>query len=434
MHVQFGRYDFRGRIAGRQRRSLAAGSGAAVKQARASADQRGNELRSLVLDEDAAFAKRPRSGYVSSDDHARRCQQCSGNNLKAFALQLWFDLDAVEADRGARNTLVVFANCARTLRAELGDPAFHQPLGMGEFTRQECNRIANDRFRRKLDLLVGYLPQHRVRKRHRGALLRLLYQLYAFVDCRARRHSRQELQLVDRKPQRGQYLRIQLVQRTRRCCGDDLVQPRTPAQNTHDELHRQSAIGEAKPFEFLRVQQLAGVGVLLVHAQQNVKGSNAGGRHWHIHLHRSAQSLGTSRRVAVDEGPRAHPLLALRLKFLHFERSAMREAQQQTIVRNREVTSGDYANLGCRYGRVQVQRLPAKCRESPRPRLKSTQPVPRIHCRAREIDESVFTRENGRERGLRVVLRTRCEGSVFEAGKGDDDQLGTGLRQTWRQR
>src|SRR5208337_3390150 len=256
MGVELRRYDFRCGISSCQRRSLAAGSGAAVKQARASADQRGNELRSLVLDEDAAFAKRPRSGYVSSDDHARRCQQCSGNKLKAFALQLWFDLDAVEADRGARNTLVVFANCARTLRAELGHPALHQPLGMGEFTRQECNRIANDRFRRKLDLLVGYLPQHRVRKRHRGALLRLLYQLYAFVDCRARRHSRQELQLVDRKPQRGQYLRIQLVQRTRRCCGDDLVQPRTPAQNTHDELRRQSAIGEAKLFEFLRVQQL----------------------------------------------------------------------------------------------------------------------------------------------------------------------------------
>ena len=59
-------------IAGRQRCRLASGSGAAVEQARASADQRGDELRSFILDEHAAFAKRARSRQVSAYDRCER--------------------------------------------------------------------------------------------------------------------------------------------------------------------------------------------------------------------------------------------------------------------------------------------------------------------------------------------------------------------------
>ena len=53
--------------------------------------------------------------------------------------------------------------------------------------------------------------------------------------------------------------------------------------------------------------------------------------------------------------------------------------------------------------------------ERSRPGLKSAQAVPGLGCGAREIDQPVFLRENRRERGLRVVLRTRrdaCRSSV----------------------
>ena len=116
MRVQFRRNDLRRGIARRQRSGLAAGSGAAVEQARTCADQRGNQLRSFVLDEDAAFAKRARSGYVSS---RRRCARwpavLPGASSMPSLSQLLLDLGAVETNRvlGMRWSCLQIA-CARS--------------------------------------------------------------------------------------------------------------------------------------------------------------------------------------------------------------------------------------------------------------------------------------------------------------------------------
>ena len=60
-----------------------------------------------------------------------------------------------------------------------------------------------------------------------------------------------------------------------------LVQPRSPAQHAHHDFGGESAIGRAELVEPVGVQQLAGVGVLLFHPQQDVEGSGAGRRNWH---------------------------------------------------------------------------------------------------------------------------------------------------------
>ena len=117
--------------------------------------------------------------------------------------------------------------------------------------------------------------------------------------------------LISRQPQRVQHLGIELVQRTRRCRGDRLIQPRAPAQHAHDELGRQSAIGGAELVEPLRVQQFAGVGVCCSTRSRMSKAAARAGETGIVSYCRCAQRLVTSRPVAVDEIPRAHPLLAL---------------------------------------------------------------------------------------------------------------------------
>src|SRR5271166_3855209 len=104
------------------------------------------------------------------------------------------------------------------------------------------------------------------------------------------------------------------------------------------------------------------------------------------------------------------------------------------IVLNREVTRSDYRNRGRRYGRMQVQGLAAKRGKASWPWLKAAQPIPGVHCLAREIDESVFAPENGCKSGLLVVLRARRDRSVLHAGKSADHQLSSGLRQARRKR
>ena len=58
MRVQLRGDDFCGGIARGHGRGLSSRCGAAIQQARARADQRGDQLRCFILDEDAAFLHR----------------------------------------------------------------------------------------------------------------------------------------------------------------------------------------------------------------------------------------------------------------------------------------------------------------------------------------------------------------------------------------
>ncbi len=121
----------------------------------------------------------------------------------------------------------------------------------------------------------------------------------------------------------------------------------------------------------------------------------------------SAKPFIVPRPIAIDEIVGAHSLLAFHLQFPDLQSRAVRETQQQAIVVGGEVTPPEPAGCRNRSGRVDVQHLAAKAGKRPRPGLKSTQAVPGIHRAAREIDEPVRALENGSERRLSIVLRTR---------------------------
>ena len=62
---------------------------------------------------------------------------------------------------------------------------------------------------------------------------------------------------------------------TRRLRGYGGIKPRLPAQHAHDDFGGKRAVGKAELVEPFGMQQLAGVGVLLLDPLQDVEGSRA---------------------------------------------------------------------------------------------------------------------------------------------------------------
>src|SRR5271166_3078247 len=133
--------------------------------------------------------------------------------------------------------------------------------------------------------------------------------------------------------------------------------------------------------------------------------------------------------IAVDEVTCAHALLAFDLQFVDLESGSVSKSKQKTPVLDHEMASFDERDFRSRHRRMQVQRLAAKRGERPRPRLKSTQAVPGLSGRAREIDEAIFPRQNGREGCLRMVLRLGADCSVDQPGERANHQFRTGFCQ-----
>ncbi len=81
MRMQLDGNDFRSGIAGRQRRCLAARSGAAIEHARSCSQQCGDQLRSFILEEDASV----REARVSALCPRRSQRECWQAELRAQA-------------------------------------------------------------------------------------------------------------------------------------------------------------------------------------------------------------------------------------------------------------------------------------------------------------------------------------------------------------
>ena len=72
VRMQFRRENFGVRIAPGEQRSLAAGRGATIKDPFSTTDQQRDQLRSFILNGDAAFLISARSGYVARKNASRR--------------------------------------------------------------------------------------------------------------------------------------------------------------------------------------------------------------------------------------------------------------------------------------------------------------------------------------------------------------------------
>src|ERR1700722_7268999 len=113
--------------------------------------------------------------------------------------------------------------------------------------------------------------------------------------------------------------------------------------------------------------------------------------------------------ITVDKITRGHPLLAFELDFQQLQGCARAASRQQLIALDKEFALGQSALKGPGVPRLQI--LPAEAGKRAGPGLEPTQTVADFLRRSPEIDAPVLFLQNGRQAGLRRILRTRVNGS-----------------------
>ncbi len=132
MRMQLDRKYFGARIAPGEQSGLAAGSGATIQNHFSAADQHRDQLRSFILDGDAAFLVSTRAGYIARKNAPRSRQQPARRKLHArrskfgftpiFARSILIRLMVVNVNRRGRHRLIVDADSARRLKSIALDP------------------------------------------------------------------------------------------------------------------------------------------------------------------------------------------------------------------------------------------------------------------------------------------------------------------------
>jgi len=85
MRVEFCRNNLGRWISGCEGGGLAARGGAAIEESGPSSDERGNQLRSFVLNEDAPFTESAGLRDIAGGDDPGGGQQCAGRQADAHA-------------------------------------------------------------------------------------------------------------------------------------------------------------------------------------------------------------------------------------------------------------------------------------------------------------------------------------------------------------
>ncbi len=120
------RYRCAGIVVGHGDR-LASGSGAAIENARAAANERSNQLRSFVLDDGLAGEERAGFRSVCALHAARGGEQGSGSEFDAFRAEFILGGGIAETDGGCRDRLIVVTDVTSGCESVLARPTFHQP-------------------------------------------------------------------------------------------------------------------------------------------------------------------------------------------------------------------------------------------------------------------------------------------------------------------
>src|SRR5208337_5459903 len=125
----------------------------------------------------------------------------------------------------------------------------------------------------------------------------------------------------------------------------------------------------------------------------------------------------------IDEFWRGHAALALELNFDKLQARACAAANKQARSLDCDLSGCQLSCMLHGLSAVHLQHLTPKNRERPRPGLKSAQAVEQIVGGASEGHAAVFFFQNWRERGLRMVLRSRANLASRKSAQGLDHQL-----------
>jgi len=110
---------------------LSPGSGAAIQDTRAVADESCDELRGFVLNNAKARMESGRSGDIPVLNSSRGRKKSTGSEFDSFGAELGFSLRATKTDRGHGNRLIVAADAERGIESIGPGPPFDEPRRVG---------------------------------------------------------------------------------------------------------------------------------------------------------------------------------------------------------------------------------------------------------------------------------------------------------------
>src|SRR5260370_5278154 len=181
------------------------------------------------------------------------------------------------------------------------------------------------------------------------------------------------------------------------------------------------------------MEQFIGVGLFALDPKKNLESYGARGRKGHGRL--LSQTIAGVGPVAVDEFRRGHAALALELDFDQLERRvsvivvALAAANEQARSLDRKFSGRQRDRVLPGLSAMHLQCFTFKDRERPGPWLKTAQAIQQIVCCALEIHAAIFFSQNRRERGLRMILRSRPYLPTLESAQGLDHQIRTDGRE-----
>ena len=91
------------------------------------ADEKRDQLRRFILNDDLASAEWARSSEIAPYDAIRRCQQETRRQLDLLAPEFICNRGIRDVDRGFRNSLVVSADFLSSFEPESLNPALDKP-------------------------------------------------------------------------------------------------------------------------------------------------------------------------------------------------------------------------------------------------------------------------------------------------------------------
>ena|SRR5208283_1044754 len=175
---------------------LSARRGAAVEHARAASYERGDELRSFVLNDTEARAERRRLRDVATPNLSRGSEESASSQFDPFGAKPLFCFGMTETDRSHRDRLIVPANLYCSFEAISLSPAFDEPHRMCAAGGECLGGITVNRRRSSRAGRGRELAEDGIDEGSGGTFASTLDQFHALIDGSTGRNAVEPTELI----------------------------------------------------------------------------------------------------------------------------------------------------------------------------------------------------------------------------------------------